>query len=631
MRISDLLKKETMILDLQARSKATAIDELVDKLDEAGRLTDKQGYKDAILAREAQSTTGLGEGIAIPHAKTNAVKTPAIAFGRSKEGIDYEALDGQPSHLFFMIAASEGANNEHLATLSKLSTFLMDEAFRARLLEATTLEDIILTIDTKEAEEAEEEAEETAAPVENETYILGVTGCPTGIAHTYMAADALKKEAEQRGFLIKVETNGSGGVKNRITQVDIERASGIIVAADTKVEMDRFDGKRIVIAPVADGVRKPGQLIDRSLAGKEPVYHGSGSSSNKEDHHGAERKSSFGKDIYKHLMNGVSNMLPFVIGGGILLAISFLFETELLLGEDNVITSILGAIGGDNAFHLFIPVLAAFIAMSIADRPGFAPGLIAGYMAFQGDAGFLGGLLAGFLAGYMALLVRKILAGIPQSLEGLRTILFTPVLNILFTGVIMYFLVAPLASVNTGMQNWLGNLGTGNMVILGIVLGVMMAIDMGGPINKAAYTFGIAMLDAGNLGPQAAVMAAGMVPPLGIAIATTFWKHKFTKQQRDSGKTNYVLGASFITEGAIPFAAADPIRVITASVIGAGIAGGLTGLFQIALPAPHGGVFTLLLVNNSTISYIGLYALAIVIGAIVTGVIYGIIKRPLEK
>lgn len=629
MRISDLLKKETMILDLKATTKETVIDELVSKLAEAGRLTDKQGYKEAILAREEQSTTGLGEGIAIPHAKTKAVKTPAIAFGRSQAGIDYQALDGQPSHLFFMIAASEGANNEHLATLSKLSTFLMDDAFRANLLAATSLADIISTIDAKEAEE--DQAEEETETVQSETYILGVTGCPTGIAHTYMAADALKKEAQQRGFSIKVETNGSGGVKNRITQSDIDRATGIIVAADTKVEMDRFDGKRIVIAPVADGVRKPGLLIDRALEGKEPVYRGSGSSASQADDEQRGTKQSFGKGLYKHLMNGVSNMLPFVIGGGILLAISFLFESELFFGGDNIITDILGTIGGDNAFALFIPVLAAFIAMSIADRPGFAPGLIAGYMAFQGDAGFLGGLLAGFLAGYMALLVRKLLAGMPQSLEGLRTILFTPVLNILFTGVIMFFLIAPLASINTGLQNWLGDLGTGNMVILGVVLGIMMAIDMGGPINKAAYTFGIAMLDAGNLGPQAAVMAAGMVPPLGIAIATTFWKHKFTKQQRDSGKTNYVLGASFITEGAIPFAAVDPLRVISASVVGAAIAGGLTGYFQIALPAPHGGIFTLLLVNNSTVSYMGLYALAIIIGAIVTGVLYGIMKRPLEK
>ncbi|WP_413375435.1 fructose-specific PTS transporter subunit EIIC [Alkalihalobacillus sp. 1P02AB] len=628
MKISDLLKKDTMILNLSSSSKEEVLDELIVKLDEAGKLNDRTKYKEAILTREQQSTTGLGEGIAIPHAKTAAVKTPAIAFGRSTSGIDFEALDGQPSHLFFMIAASEGANNEHLATLSKLSTFLMDENFRKNLLEAASLEDIIATIDNKEAEEAKIEQEEENASVseDSEKLLLGVTGCPTGIAHTYMAADALKKEAKERGYKIKVETNGSGGVKGKLTKEDIEKADGIIVAADTKVDMDRFDGKRIVIAPVADGVRKPGLLIDRALSGKEPTYRGSGNQSNDADTNAS--KKSVGASIYKHLMNGVSNMLPFVIGGGILIALSFVFET--LFGQDNFIREILMTIGGENAFALFIPVLAAFIAMSIADRPGFAPGLIAGYMAFNNDAGFLGGLIAGFLAGYVALLVRRLLSQMPQSLEGLRTILFTPILNILITGSIMFFLVAPLASVNLGLQNWLGNLGTGNMVILGIVLGAMMAIDMGGPINKAAYTFGIAMLDAGNLGPQAAVMAAGMVPPLGIALATTFWKHKFTKQQRESGRTNYILGASFITEGAIPFAAADPIRVISASVIGAAVAGGLTGLFQIALPAPHGGIFTMFLVNGSTFSYIGLYALAILIGSVITGVIYGVIKKPIS-
>ncbi|AST98430.1 PTS fructose transporter subunit IIABC [Shouchella clausii] len=629
MKISDLLKKETMILDLASTTKEAVIDELIAKLGEAGRLNDAEAYKKAILAREAQSTTGLGDGIAIPHAKTAAVKTPAIAFGRSKAGIDYEALDGQPSHLFFMIAASEGANNEHLATLAKLSTYLMDDDFRKGLLNAASLDDILALIDEKQAledKEAEPEEQTESASEDSGKFILAVTGCPTGIAHTFMAADAIKKEATDRGYKVKVETNGSGGVKNRLTATEIDEADGIIVAADTKVEMDRFSGKRVVIAPVADGVRKPAELIDRSLSGKEPVYQGSGGKGENEQ---SEEKKSGGAAIYKHLMNGVSNMLPFVIGGGILIALSFVFETAF--GEDNPIRELLMAIGGDNAFALFIPVLAAFIAMSIADRPGFAPGLIGGFMAVNGNSGFLGGLLAGFLAGYLALFVRKLLSGIPQSLEGLKTILFTPVLNILFTGTIMYYLIAPLAWVNTGMQNWLGDLGTGNMVILGAVLGIMMAIDMGGPINKAAYTFGIAMIDAGNLGPQAAVMAAGMVPPLGIAIATTFWKHKFTKQQRESGRTNYVLGASFITEGAIPFAAADPIRVISASVVGAAVAGGLTGLFHIQLPAPHGGIFTMFLVNESTWSYIGLYALAIVIGAIVTGIIYGIIKKPIEN
>ncbi|KMK75109.1 PTS fructose transporter subunit IIABC [Alkalihalobacillus pseudalcaliphilus] len=625
MRISDLLKKETMILDLHSISKADVLNELIEKLEQANRLNDKQAFKEAILKREEQSTTGLGEGIAIPHAKTSAVKTPAIAFGRSQAGIDFEALDNQPSHLFFMIAASEGANNEHLATLSKLSTYLMDENFRQHLLKAQSVDEILQVIDTKENEELEQEE----APQEysqDQVFILGVTGCPTGIAHTFMAADALKKEAKERGYHIKVETNGSAGVKDKLTNEDIEKADGIIVAADTKVDMERFHGRRIVVAPVSDGVRKPAQLLERSLSGNEPIYRGT---ERQEESQESQESSSFGASIYKHLMNGVSNMLPFVIGGGILIALSFVFET--IFGEDNFIRELLMTIGSDNAFALFIPVLAAFIAMSIADRPGFAPGLIAGYMAFTNEAGFLGGLIAGFLAGYIALLVRHLLANFPQSLDGLRTILFTPILNILFTGTLMYFLVSPLATVNLGLQNWLGNLGTGNMIILGVILGVMMAIDMGGPVNKAAYTFGIAMLDAGNLGPQAAVMAAGMVPPLGIAMATTIWKHKFTQQQRQSGKTNYVLGASFITEGAIPFAAADPVRVISASVIGAAVAGGLTGLFQIALPAPHGGVFTMFLVNGSNFSSIGLYALAIIIGSLITAVIYGLIKQPLTE
>ncbi|WP_059104576.1 PTS fructose transporter subunit IIABC [Shouchella shacheensis] len=624
MKISDLLKKETMILDLSSTTKEAVIDELIDQLDRAGRLEDKVGFKEAIMAREAESTTGLGEGIAIPHAKTTAVKTPALAFGRSQEGVDYEALDGQPSHLFFMIAASEGANTEHLSTLSKLSTFLMDEDFRKALLEASSLDEILATIDQKELEEdddqEEDEQEQVDSSDQKEVFLLGVTGCPTGIAHTFMAADSLKKEADKLGYKIKVETNGSGGVKSRLTQEEIERADGIIVAADTKVEMDRFNGKRIVQAPVADGVRKPKELIERALSGDAPVYQGSEGGSSSEEG-SAKQKTG----IYKHLMNGVSNMLPFVIGGGILLAISFLFET--FLGEGNAITDILGVIGGDNAFALFVPVLAAFIAMSIADRPGFAPGLIGGYMAFNSDAGFLGGLIAGFLAGYVALGVRRLLANFPQSLEGIKTILFTPVLNILVTGTIMFFLTVPLSNFNAFLENWLGGLGTGNMVLLGVVMGGMMAIDMGGPFNKVSYTFAIAMLDAGNFGPMAAAMAGGMVPPLGIALATTFFKNKFTKQERESGKTNYLLGASFVTEGAIPFAAADPARVLTASVIGSAIAGGLTGAFQIGIPAPHGGIFVMGLANDSSLPHIGLYALAIVIGAIVAGIILGLLKK----
>ncbi|MBB6449632.1 PTS system fructose-specific IIC component [Geomicrobium halophilum] len=627
MKINDLLTPDTMILDLTSTGKEPVIDELIGKLDQAGCLYDREDFKEAIMARENESTTGMGEGIAIPHAKTDAVKVPALAFGRSQQGVEYEAMDGQPSHLFFMIAAPDGANDEHLQTLSRLSTFLMDENFRNDLLHANSIREILAKVDEKEEEKAQEERaeqEDADRDDEKDAFILGVTACPTGIAHTFMAADALKEEAEKMGYRIKVETNGSSGVQNRLTADEIEKADGIIVAADTTVDMGRFDGKRVVNAPVGDGMRKPKELIERSLSGKEPVYKGNGDTAS-----GKEESSPKGPGIYKHLMNGVSNMLPFVIGGGILLALSFLFEP--ILGEDNPVTEMLGFIGGDNAFALFIPVLAGFIAMSMADRPGFAPGLIGGYMAFQADAGFIGGLIAGFLAGYVALGVKRLLANFPETLEGIKTILFTPVLNILITGTIMYFLIIPLAAFDSWLMDTMGDLGTGNMALLGILLGGMMAIDMGGPINKAAYTFGIAMIDAGNLGPQAAVMAAGMVPPLGIAIATTFFKHKFNKQERESGKTNYALGASFITEGAIPFAAADPFRVIPASVAGAMVAGGLTGLFQVTMPAPHGGIFTMWLVNDFSPMHIGLYAIAIITGAIVTGMILGFIRKKAEE
>lgn len=634
MKISELLKKDTMILDLKATTKETVIDELITKLDQAGRLKDKRAYKEAILAREAQSTTGLGEGIAIPHAKTAAVRTPAIGFGRSTAGIDYEALDGQPSQLFFMIAASEGANNEHLATLSRLTTFLMDDSFRQTILNATSEDEILAAIDQKDAEkEAEEAAEaEAEAAKQNESQssavkasdspqILGVTGCPTGIAHTYMAADALKNKAAELGYTIKVETNGSGGVKNKLTAAEIEAADAIIVAADTKIEMTRFAGKKVIQAPVADGVRKPKDLIDRAMSENAPIYQATGGSS-KDESSDSEKK---GLNIYKHIMNGVSNMLPFVIGGGILIALSFLFGG---IEAEGTFASMLNEIGGGTAFGLLVPVLAAFIAMSIADRPGFAPGLVAGMIAMNGEAGFLGGLIAGFLAGYIALLVRQLINKLPQVLSGIGNILFTPVLNLFVTGMIMLLIVTPLASVNLGLQSWLNGLGTTNMIILGVILGGMMAVDMGGPINKAAFTFGIAMIDAGNLAPHAAVMAGGMAPPIGIALATTFFRSKFSKKDRQSGITNYLLGLSFITEGAIPFAAADPLRVIPAAVAGSALAGGLTAFFGILLPAPHGGLFVFPLVNQGDVwPYALLYLLAVVLGAILTAILLGIFKK----
>ncbi|OLS36383.1 PTS fructose transporter subunit IIA [Alkalihalophilus pseudofirmus] len=615
MRISDLLKSETIVLNMSATKKGEAISELVNCLDKAGRLSNAKEYKQAIEAREAQSTTGIGEGIAIPHAKTSAVSTPAIAFGRSKDGVDYEALDGQPSYLFFMIAASEGANNEHLETLSRLSTFLMDETFREQLMQAQTKEEILAAIDQKESEEKGEEDGEDEAVSSTGIQILAVTGCPTGIAHTYMAADALKEEAKKQGVSIKVETNGSSGVKNRLSEQEIKDAKAIIVTADTKIDMDRFAGKPVIQGPVTDGIRRPKELIQQAIAGEAPIYQATGASNGENKAGEGTKKNGF----YKHLMNGVSNMLPFVVGGGILIAISFMFGID----SDNQFAQMLSEIGGGNAFFLMIPVLSAFIAMSIADRPGFAAGMVGGLIALNGEAGFLGGLIAGFLAGYLALLVKWALRGLPASLEGIRTILFYPVLNIFLTGMIMLLLVTPLSAFNTGLENWLGGMGTTNMVILGLILGAMMAIDMGGPINKAAFTFGIAMIDAGNFGPHAAVMAGGMVPPLGIALATTFFKQKFTKQEREAGKTNYILGASFITEGAIPFAASDPARVIPAVITGSAVAGALTALFGIGLRAPHGGIFVIPLVEGGFL----LYGLAILIGAVVTAVMLGVLKK----
>jgi len=620
MRITDLLKKDTVIIDLVSSSKLEVIDELVSKLDEAGRLQDKEQYKQAILTRESQSTTGIGEGIAIPHAKTAAVKTPAIAFGRSIKGVDYESLDGQPSHLFFMIAASEGANNAHLETLSRLSTLLMDVGFREKIMQVQTPDELIDVINEKENES--EEAEAPVEKKEGQQKVLAVTACPTGIAHTYMAADSLKAKAKEMNIDIKVETNGSTGVKNELTQEDIDEAVAIIVAADKQVEMARFNGKKVIQVPVAQGIRIPEELLTRAVNQDAPIYKAEQTEKKKTE--GGE-KSGF----YKHLMNGVSNMLPFVVGGGLLIAISFIFGINASDPNDpsyNPIAGALMTIGSANAFQLMIPVLAGFIAMSIADRPGLAPGMIGGLMATTGGAGFLGGLIAGFLAGYVVLLLKKVFSGLPSSFEGLKPVLIYPFFGILITGAIMYVLVGPLKFVMDGLTGWLEGLGTGNLIVLGLILGGMMSIDMGGPINKAAFTFGIAMIDAGNYAPHAAIMAGGMTPPLGLALATTLFKNKFTKQEREAGKTAYFMGASFITEGAIPFAAADPGRVIPSAVIGSAVTGALTMLFGIGLPAPHGGIFVIPFVNGSW----ALYVLAIIIGTIITALLVGFLKKPIK-
>lgn len=634
MRITDLLTEDTIAMDLRADTKIGVIDELIAQLEGAGKLTDPKAFKQNILTREEQSTTGIGEGIAIPHAKSAAVKHPAIAFGRSLEGIDFESMDGQPANLFFMIAASEGANDAHLEALSRLATFLMDEKFRERILTAGTKEEVLLAVSDKETEVEGPVEDEDPAP-QGETAVTGkkvlaVTACPTGIAHTYMAAEKLNERAKELGISLKVETNGSSGVKNRLTDADIAEADAIIVAADTKVDMARFDGKPVIQTAVGKAIYETDNLLNRAVTNDAPVYKHDKSKDEASD---TGSKSGF----YKHLMNGVSNMLPFVVGGGILIAISFFWgieATDPTSPDYNAFAAMLNTIGGGNAFFLMVPVLAGFIAMSIADRPGFAPGMIGGLIAItvsgvddmDGGSGFLGGLIAGFLAGYVTLLVKKAFSGLPNALEGLKPVLFYPVFSIAITGIIMMLINPQLTSVYTGISSFLESLGGTNLILVGLLLGGMMAVDMGGPVNKAAYTFGLAMLDADNFNFMATVMAAGMVPPLGMAIATTFFKKKFTKPEREAGKTAYVLGACFITEGVIPFAAADPGRVIPASVLGAATTGALVMLFDIGLRAPHGGVFVMGFVEGSAVNIL-LYALAIIAGAIVAAITVGVLKK----
>lgn len=631
MKITQLLTEETIILDLSASTKQEVLEELAGQLERAGKLSDRRAFTAAILERESQSTTGIGDGIAIPHAKSAAVKSPAIAFGRAPEGLDFESLDGQPANLFFMIAATEGANDDHLEALSRLATFLMDEKFRTNILAAQSKQEVLQVVTDKEAslEEPEEAAENI--PVDStQKKILAVTACPTGIAHTYMAAEKLNERAKELGIALKVETNGSSGVKNRLTDEDIAGADAIIVAADTKVDMGRFDGKPVIQTAVGKAIYETDNLLNRAVTGDAPTYKHDKS---KDEADAGETKGGF----YKHLMNGVSNMLPFVVGGGILIAISFFWGINASnpdSPEYNEFAAMLNTIGGGNAFFLMVPVLAGFIAMSIADRPGFAPGMIGGLIAItvtgveeaSGGSGFLGGLIAGFLAGYVTLLVKRAFAGLPNSLEGLKPVLFYPVFAIAITGIIMMLVNPQLTKVYTAISTFLESLGGTNLVLVGLLLGGMMAIDMGGPINKAAYTFGIAMLDAQNFNFMATVMAAGMVPPLGMAIATTLFKNKFTRPEREAGKTAYVLGACFITEGVIPFAAADPARVIPASVAGAATTGALVMLFDIGLRAPHGGVFVIGLVDGGVASIL-MYVLAILAGAAVTALVVGSLKK----
>ncbi|EOH99920.1 PTS system, Fru family, IIC component [Enterococcus haemoperoxidus ATCC BAA-382] len=640
MNIKDLLVKDVMIMDLQATDKKGAIDEMVKKMYDGGRISDIETYKEGILAREAQTSTGLGDGIAMPHAKNSAVKEATVLFAKSNKGVDYEALDGQPTYLFFMIAAPEGANDTHLQALAALSRLLIDPDFVAKLKETKTPEAVQNLFqsaeEAKEEQEKQEHLEEAAKNTQDSTrkFVVAVTACPTGIAHTYMAEDALKKKAKEMGVDIKVETNGSEGIKNRLTAEDIARADGVIVAADKKVEMNRFDGKELVNRPVSDGIRKTEELITLATSGTAPTFHSSESDTSEED---GSADGSVGSRIYKDLMNGVSHMLPFVIGGGIAIALSFMIDQFIgvpqdqlsMLGNYNEAASWFNQIGAA-AFGFMLPVLAGFIASSIADRPGLIVGFAAGALANTGGAGFLGALVGGFLAGYVILFLKKLFKGLPKSLDGIKTILFYPVFGLLITGGLMLLVNVPMKVINDGLNNFLLSLDGTNAALLGALLGGMMAIDLGGPINKAAYVFGTASIAAtvteGGSIIMASVMAGGMVPPLAIFIATLIFKNKFTKDQKDAGLTNLVMGLSFVTEGAIPFAAADPLRVIPSFVVGSALAGGLVGGFGIRLLAPHGGIFVALLLSHPI-----LYLLFIAIGAIVSAVILGIVKKPVTQ
>ncbi|RGD75037.1 PTS fructose transporter subunit IIABC [Anaerofustis stercorihominis] len=628
MRIIDLLKREGISLNPDVKDKSGAIDFLVDLMDKSGRLSDKEEYKKGVLEREAQGTTGIGEGVAIPHSKNKAVKEAGLSAMVIKNGLDFESLDAQPAYLFFMIAAPDGENNVHLEVLSRLSTLLMDEKFRQDLIDAKDKDEFLAMIDKAEKEKfKEEKAEEKAeADKEDDGYfeVLAVTACPTGIAHTYMAAEAMEKKAKEMGIKFKVETDGSGGVKNKLTKDEIEHAKCIIVAADREVEMARFNGKKVIQTKVANGINKAEELLTDAINEKAPIYEGGGEVVEDD---GA--KESIGRQIYKHLMNGVSHMLPFVIGGGILIALAFLFDDASLgaktFGSNTPFAAFLKTIG-DTAFGFMLPILAGYIAMSIGDRPALVTGFVGGAIANSGGSGFLGALLAGFIAGYLMVFLKKLFSKLPNSLEGMKPVLIYPLLGVLLIGAIMTFLVNPPVSIlNTSLTNGLNAMGESSKVVLGIVLGAMMSIDMGGPFNKAAYVFGTASLTTGNYDIMAAVMIGGMVPPLAIALCATFFKNRFSKDERGSALTNYIMGASFITEGAIPFAAADPLRVIPSCAIGAGIAGGLSMLFGCTLRAPHGGLWVTAIIGNPLY-----YLAALAVGSLIGMALLAILKKPIH-
>ena len=635
MKITDLLKKNGIALNPNVKTKEEAINKLVDLMNDTGRLNDKEAYKEAVLARESLSTTGIGDNIAIPHAKTTAVKEAGLSAMILADGIDYDSLDGEPAKLFFMIAAPEGENNLHLDVLARLSMMLMDPEFKEQLINAKSVDEFLSLIDSKlKAESDKEEAQKAQS---NGYRVLAVTACPTGIAHTFMAAEALENKAKDMGISIKVETNGSGGAKNVLTDEEIANAECIIVAADKKVEMARFEGKKVIQTKVANGIHKTEELLNRATSGDAPIYHHAGGS----DSEGAssEEGESFGRQLYKHLMNGVSHMLPFVIGGGILIALAFLIDDYNInpanFGKNTPMAALIKTIG-ETSFGFMLPVLAGYISMSIADRPGLAVGFVGGMLANLGttyasafdssvsvvSGGFLGALFAGFLGGYLVLGLKKIFDKLPQSLDGLKPTLLYPFFGIGLIGLIMIFVNPFFGGINEAITNFLNSMGGTSKVLLGIIVAGMMSIDMGGPFNKAAYVFGTASLASGNYEVMAAVMAGGMVPPLAIALASTFFKNKFTKRERQSALTNYIMGLSFITEGAIPFAAADPLRVIPSCVIGSATAGALTMLFNCELRAPHGGIFVLPVIGNP-LGFLG----AVVIGSLVGMIMLALLKK----
>ena len=658
MKIQDLLNKKVMLLDLQATTKEAAIDEMINSLVDNGVVTDFDVFKAGIMAREAQTSTGLGDGIAMPHSKNAAVKEATVLFAKSNKGVDYESLDGQPTDLFFMIAAPEGANDTHLVALAELSKYLMQDGFADRLRKVTSPDEVIAAFNTGEEEAQAEEAKKAQAVKEaassDKPLIVAVTACTSGIAHTYMAEESLIKTGEEMGVNVRVETNGASGVGTPLTAEEISKAVGVIVAADKAVETARFDGKKLLSKPVAAGIRQPQELIQNILDGKAEVFHAENAGAAQE----SSEKLSLGGAFYKHLMSGVSQMLPFVIGGGIMIALAFLLDQIMgvpkdqlsQLGSYHEIAAQFKAIGGA-AFGFMLPVLAGYIAYSIAEKPGLVSGFVAGAIASSGAAfggvpfasggkatlalagvssGFLGALVGGFLAGGVILVLRKLLAGIPRALEGIRSILLLPLLGVFATGFLMLAVNIPMAAINTGLNNFLSSLSGSSAVLLGLLVGGMMAVDMGGPVNKAAYVFGTGTLAAtvtsGGSVVMAAVMAAGMVPPLAVFVATLLFKDKFTEEERNSGLTNIVMGLSFITEGAIPFGAADPARAIPSFIVGSALTGALVGMAGIKLMAPHGGIFVIALTSNAL-----LYLLFILIGAVVSGILFGFLRKPLDK